>query len=135
MNIKQNSIVIEDSFKNYEKIQSLHLKILRSNSVPDLELMTIEREKLFLILKNSLDDMMENAGLNHGTDCVDELGKYENRLNLIMKLDDEISIEIKKYQKELKGHLNRMKKGKDAMNGYKNAGGSTSKPYVLSMNR
>lgn len=135
MNTRQNNLIIEDSFNNYEKIQNHHLEILRSDCIPDLELMTVEREKLFLILKNNLENMMKNAGLNHGTDCVDMLSRYEDKLNLIRKLDDEISIEIKKYRDILKTDLNRMKQGKTAMSGYMNANGNVSNPCVLSMNR
>ncbi len=135
MDIGQNSSIIEECFDHYEKIQLQHLHILQSNTVPDLNLMTRDREKIFQILKTNLETMMENAGLTHRTDSISDLGKYENRLNAIMKLDEAISIEIKKYRDTLKTNLNRMKKGKAAMNGYRMAGTTSPNPHVLSMNR
>ncbi|MCD4734680.1 MAG: hypothetical protein K8R53_01430 [Bacteroidales bacterium] len=135
MNTEPNNSIIENCFDDYEKIQIQHLKIIRSNSNPNLDVMTRERETVFQTLKVNLEAMMENAGLIHGTDCISELSKHEDRLNSIMNLDQEISIEIKKYRDSLKNSLNHMKKGKAAMNGYRVAGTNSPTPRVLSMNR
>jgi cell fate (sporulation/competence/biofilm development) regulator YlbF (YheA/YmcA/DUF963 family) len=135
MDTEHDNSIMKKCFDNYEKIQTQHLKAMRSEGSPDLKLMTREREGVFQNLKDNLEAMMENAGLDHGTDCISDLSKYENRLASIMKLDEEISIEIKNYRDSLKNSLNHMKKGKAAMDGYKNAGTNPQSPRVLSMNR
>lgn len=133
--ILQAKSKIENSFNEYENLQAQHLEILKSDQIPDLEGMNNERNEVFRLLKASLEIAMGSAVQDRGKkNSIHLLKKYEIRLNRIIQLDDKISIEIKKYQDLLKSSLNRIKKGKNAMNGYKKAGVNPSNPCVLSMN-
>ena len=135
MNLTQKTSSLEDCFRNYEKIQVQHLNFMKSEDLPDLSLMTEERTKAFQLLKTTLDSFIQNAGTHYGSDSLSILNGYESRLSLMMKLDEDISGEIQKYRNSLKTNLNRMKKGKMAMTGYKNSAKNSQSPRVLSMNR
>ncbi|MFH2060653.1 MAG: hypothetical protein ABIJ59_17345 [Pseudomonadota bacterium] len=126
---------IEDCFDRYEKIQARHLEAMETQSMPDLECMTQERSDLFQTLIAQVESFISDAGTRHGSDSLATLSKFENRLESMMMLDDKIKIEIIRHREDLKIHLTRMKKGKNAMNGYKNAVSSSRTPRVLSMNR
>ena len=128
-------ISLDEHFDNYENLQVNHLDILKSDTSPDLEQMTKERNIIFEVLKTTLESFIGNAGTQHGKDSLSILSQYETRLAVLMKLDDDISDEIKKYRTLLKINLNHMKKGKAAMNGYKKTGTNSPNPRVLSMNR
>lgn len=130
----QNENRLDDSFIHYEQLQARHLDMMNSNTLPDLELMTKERNASFMNLKQALDIIMETAGIQKTGISV--LTQYEKRLVSMMALDEKITIEIEKHRDLLKINLNRMKKGMTAMSGYKNAGIKRSEsPCVLSMNR
>ncbi len=135
MELNQNITNLEECINAYKSIQTQHLSIMKSESLPDIERMTQERASSFQLLKTSLDSFMENSGSQFGTDSLPLLSKYEDRLATIMKLDEAITIEIKKHRNGLKNNLNRVKKGKEAMSGYKNAVPKSQNPCVLSMNR
>ncbi|MBU1340938.1 MAG: hypothetical protein KKE44_00310 [Proteobacteria bacterium] len=135
MEIKQDTSNIENCFSRYEELQVRHLAVMESENLPDLDLMTRERETVFHLLKTALESFMETAGTQYGTDSLSVLSRYEDRLASMMKLDDKIAIEIKRHRDSLKVNLNLMKKGKAAMNGYRRAGTNSKNPRVLSMNR
>ncbi len=126
---------IDACFLEYEDLQRRHLALLKSENLPDVALMTIEREKVFCALKNSLNDFVQSAAGQTATDYLSELKQFEIRLNSIMQLDDKITNEIIKYKSELKTNLNRVRKGQVAMNGYKGTVKRSQRPHVLSMNR
>lgn len=134
MDLAQHKNNIENYFKIYEKIQAEHLSVLKNREMPDLNSMTLEREKAFTDLKTNLDNLIENAGSIGGIKSLPLLTEFENRLGTIMGLDEQITIEIQRHRAELKKHLNHMKKGKAAMKGY-NPAGAINQPHVLSMNR
>jgi len=135
MNLSQHKNNIENFFKIYENIQTEHLLILKGEEMPDLGAMTRKREAAFLDLKESLDNLVENAGSIGGTKSIPVLSEFEKRLNTIMALDGQIATEIQRHRAELKKHLNHMKRGKAAMKGYNPAGLNPRPPNVLSMNR
>lgn len=135
MDLNQHKNNIENHFKIYETVQTNHLSILKSEQIPDLNAMTTEREKSFVNLKKSLDNLIGNAGSIGGTKSISLLTQFENRLNIIMSLDEQIEAEIKKYRVELKKNLNHMKQGKAAMKGYSPMGADPNRPHVVSMNR
>ncbi|NOX34967.1 MAG: hypothetical protein GXP56_14775 [Deltaproteobacteria bacterium] len=97
--------------------------------------MTEERTNAFQMLKTALESFMENAGMHCGTGSIPEISRYEGRLESIMELDEKIRIEITRHSNCLKTSLNRMKKGKVAMNGYRNIRINSQSPRVLSMTR
>lgn len=125
---------IETSFIDYEQTQVRHLDMMNSDALPDLELMTRERDASFLVLKQALDGYMKTAGTQKNGILI--LTRYENRLVSMMALDEKIAMAIEKHRDLLKINLNRMKKGMTAMSGYKKAGISKpGTPCVVSMNR
>ncbi len=126
---------LELCLTNYEKIQAHHLYQMQSEALPDLELMNTERAYAFKSLKTALDTFMGNAGTIYGSDSVSILTGYEQRVSSMMALDEKIAIEIKKHKNRLKADLVRMKKGKQAITGYKSTGAVLSSPKVVSMNR
>ncbi len=125
---------LDNSFIHYEQIQVRHLDIMKSEALPDLELMTKERNASFLNLKQCLDGYVKTAGTKKNGISV--LAQYEERLVTMMALDEKITKAIEKHRDLLKINLNLMKKGMTAMSGYKKAGISKSgDPCVISMNR
>jgi len=136
MKLEQNISNIENCFNSYENIQIQHLDIMKSKDLPNLDLLTQERTTVFQILKTALDTFMENAGSLYGSDSLSAISRYEGKLASILKLDEDIAIEIKKHQEHLKVSLARLKKGKTALNGYRKAGTQTTlKPFVLNIDR
>ena len=126
---------LERCLSNYEKIQAHHLCQMQSETLPDLELMNTERAGAFRTLKAALDTFMGNAGTIYGSDSLSMLSGYEQIVSSMMELDEKIAIEIKKHKDRLKADLARMKKGKQAITGYKSTGTVLSSPKVVSMNR
>ncbi len=135
MTVKELISNLENSFHQYETVQIRHLDNFKNDDQPDLGLMTKERADAFKILKSAIENFTNTAGTQYGEKSISDLNKYEDRLSLMMELDDKIAIEIKKYRENLKSNLDRVKKGKVAMTGYRNAGSNSQNPRVLSMNR
>ncbi len=119
MNIEQYKQKLELCFTEYEEIQTLHLKVMREEPMPDIALMTEERDKVFARLKKNIDGSIANAGSNGGKETVSVLAGFEARLASIMDVSEELSRAIQGYQDNLKTNLAKMQIGKAAMHGYK----------------
>ncbi|MCG8685538.1 MAG: hypothetical protein MI892_11725 [Desulfobacterales bacterium] len=126
---------IRKRFQDYEDLQESHLNLLRTEQLPDLSKMTMERKIASDELQKALNGFMENAGLLHGGSSLNVLNRFENRLGTLLKVDDSIAVEIEKHRDELKKSLNRLKHGNKAMQGYRPADTHRNKPRVLSINR
>ena len=126
---------IRKRFQAYEDLQESHLNLLRTEQLPNLSKMTMERKIASDELQEALNGFMENAGLLHGGSSLNVLNRFETRLGTILKVDDSIAVEIEKHRNELKKTLNRLKHGNKAMQGYRPADTPRNKPRVLSINR
>ncbi len=126
---------IRKRFQAYEDLQESHLNLLRTEQLPNLSKMTMERKIASDELQEALNGFMENAGLLHGGSSLNVLNRFETRLGTILKVDDSIAVEIEKHRDELKKTLNRLKHGNKAMQGYRPADTPRNKPRVLSINR
>ena len=129
----QQKTEIEQKFEVYENLQKRHLEIMKRKELPDLKVMTLERKQASDQLQASLNDFMENAGSIKNSIAL--LSRFESRLNAIMTLDERIATEIEKHRDSMKNHLNQMKQGKNAMQGYKSAGKSPEHPRVFNISR
>lgn len=126
---------IESCFGKYETLQLAHYEALKVEDMPDIALMTRQRQEAFHSLEESLDLFMATAGSTLGKESVPLLSRFEGRLNKLMALDDKITNEIQRHKAQLKNNLNRVRKGQVAMKGYGTAGITPQKTHVLSMNR
>lgn len=128
---------INDCIKDYEALQARHLHTMVSDDFPDVEQMSSERKEVFDILKASLETYISGPISNQSSekDKLRTLSEYQDKVSDIMILDEKLAVEIKKHKARLKDQLNNMKKGKMAINGYKNIHNSDQRPRVLSMNR
>lgn len=127
--------ILDQHFCRYENLQVQHLDIFKSDQMPNLEKMTNDRNDRFELLKTALESYVQNAASQQNDNTMNILSEYETRLGVLMKLDEQISDEIKKHKAMLRANLNHMKKGKTAMKGYKNTGSTSPKPCVFSMDR
>jgi len=112
---------LELCFTEYENLQVQHIDIMKNESMPDLAAMTQKRDKVFIRLKENLDNFVKNAGVQKGIERVPELAEYETRLTSIMAVSEELSIAIQEYKNKLMTNLAKIKQGKAAMQGYKAA--------------
>ena len=126
---------IHQRFEAYEDLQSRHLDLLRTNELPDLGQMTLERKTASDDLQLALNKFTENAGLFGGQDNLNVLTRFEARLGSILELDETIGFEIERHRDWLKKELNQLKLGKKAMQGYRPADTPRNKPRVISISR
>ncbi len=127
---------VDQCFDAYEKMQTRHLKMMQTSTLPDLEAMTRERDTIFLDLQQHIERLLENAGTSGHERILDDLTGYQHRLTQINELDGKIGFEIQQHQGRLKTALTRMKVGQSAMKGYgQTAGSDFSGPRVISMDR
>ena len=112
---------LELYFTEYENLQAQHIDIMKNESMPDLVAMTQKREKVFIRLKENLDNFVQNVGSQKGIDRVPELAKYETRIASIVDVSEELSRAIQEYKARLKIDLTKIQQGKAAMRGYKAA--------------
>jgi len=112
---------LELCLTEYENLQVQHIDIMKNESMPDLAAMTQKRDKVFIRLKQNLDDFVKNSGSHKGIDSLPELAEYETRLTSIMEVSEELSRAIQEYKTKLKTDLAKIQQGKAAMRGYKAA--------------
>lgn len=137
MNLAQHEKNIEQSFENYESLQIRHLDMMKQEDLPlpDLKAMTLERKQSSDHLQTVLNRFMENAGSIGHNKSVSVLTRFEFRLNQIMTLDESISAAIQLHRDTLKKNLLHLKKGKQAIKGYRSAGTAPSQPRVFRISR
>lgn len=135
MNLQQHEDLLNEKFGMYESLQERHLNIMKTQEMPDLNIMTLERKHASSELQKVLQQFMDVAGSLGGTKSITILTRFEGRLNTIMELDETISTEIQKHRDWLKNNLSLMKKGKQAVRGYKTAGTIPNQARVFSISR
>jgi hypothetical protein len=119
METEQYKQKLELCFTEYEKLQILHLDVMKTEPMPDIARMTEDRDLAFNRLKQNIDVFIGNAGSNGGTDNLPALAEYEERLTSIMNVSEELSKAIEAYRENLKINLAKMKQSKAALRGYK----------------
>ncbi|HCY85163.1 MAG TPA: hypothetical protein DHV36_08520 [Desulfobacteraceae bacterium] len=126
---------IEEQFWAYETLQNNHLALMREDRLSDVAALVKERKDASANLQKALNAFVENAG-SLGGRSIELLSTYENRLNDIMALDEQIASEIEKHRGWLKKELSQMKHGKKAIQGYQSAGHPPkNRPRVFSVSR
>ena len=119
MGIERYKQKLELCFTEYEKLQNLHLDVMKNEPMPDIARMTEDRDKAFDELKLNINNFVGNAGSNGGADNLPVLAEFETRLTSIMDVSEELSKAILKYRENLKTDLAKLQQGKAAMRGYK----------------
>ncbi len=114
-------------FKNYRDLQQNHLKILETETLPDLKTMTKERNNAFVDLKKQLENLLE-------TKDPALLKKVENSLAGLMETDNAITLKIQNHRKNLLSRMKTIRQGKKAMDGYRQPQ-SLTRPAVVNMDR
>ena len=128
---------IEMCLADYHAIQKKHLSMFEAQRPEPIKEIQAERAAAFLKLKQLV---VLNLPTEKG-----ELSNKQNRFptdraktlfTQITKLDENIKNEINNLKRKLSAQMNQMRRGKEALSGYKNANCTTQiKPQVLSMNR
>ena len=126
---------IDDCFAGYEALQERHLALLKDPTISDISEITAERKAASASLQRALDEFMGQAGSLGKEKSIEMLTDIKTRLDQILKLDEVIAIEVEKHRDQLKTNLNRLKKGKAAMQGYRPAGAVKGGPRVFSISR
>ncbi|MCP3898940.1 MAG: hypothetical protein GY707_04300 [Desulfobacteraceae bacterium] len=119
MKIEQYKQKLELCFTEYEKLQLLHLDVMKNEPMPDVARMAQDRDKAFEELKQNINGFVGNAGSHGGTDNLPVLAEYETRLTSIMDVSEELSKATLRYREHLKSDLAKMQQNKAAMKGYK----------------
>lgn len=135
MNLEQHEKRLNETFEMYESLQESHLNTMRTQELPDLNTMTSDRRRASADLQKVLQAFMDVAGSLGGTKSLAVLSKFEVRLNTIMELDEALSTEIEKHRDWIKKNLSHIKKGRQAVRGYKTAGAPPGQPRVFSISR
>lgn len=128
---------LETCLDEYQDMQQRHLELLGDTNQPDINALQLERKKLFFQLTLALEETLSQVKNQHTDSTKDTMMEnWHSRLDSITALDDRIKNEIMILKGDLKSRLIRMKRGKQALSGYKNANCNTiNKPHVFSMNR
>lgn len=134
MTTAQNTAYIEKCFKEYQTLQVEHLELLSGDSMPDLALMTRNRDRTFSQLTMALEKFIGHVQQIQSTESLPVLKEFETKFVSIVNLDDQIRDKIVAVKKNLMADLSRIQKGKTAMTGYRTPGARQNRPHVLSMN-
>jgi hypothetical protein len=134
MNMKADTVSIEEKIAAYEAIQKAHLDKLKILETPDLKEMKHERRLVANDLKSALTQLIKNTHtvLKDKISIPDDI---EKSLSRITEVDNIITQEIKRHQERLIKRMNQLKKGKTAVQGYKHVGHFSGRPRVLSISR
>ncbi len=136
MDLSQQEQEIEQRFLDYESLQTRHLNMMKNIDLPKMKALTQERKQASDYLQSALNRFMENAGSLGQSKSLTLLSKFESRLNTIMELDERIASEIERHRGLMRDELNKMKKGKKAIEGYGSAATPPkNQPRVFNISR
>ncbi|WP_027359292.1 flagellar protein FliT [Desulforegula conservatrix] len=116
---------LNDVIDAFEKLQIKHEALIKggiesirdkTNDVPDLDIMTDDREQAFRNLQNAFGDMAVVEGDLEG------LEGLRQRLSRVLEREDVIKKRVEEYRAGLKESLDRMNHGKKALKGYGSSG-------------
>lgn len=117
--------VLNDVIDAFEKLQLKHEALIKggiesirdkTNDLPDLDIMTDDREIAFKDLQNAFGDMAVVEG------DLEDLEGLKQRLALVLEREDLIKSRVEEYRAGLKDSLDRMNHGRTALKGYGSSG-------------
>ncbi len=117
------------SFEQYDAMQEAHLKSIETESLPDMEKYNFERARAFEDLKNQLSIMLKNIR-KEGENALEIAQACQDRLASIIERDDLLTRRIGKYRDDLEQHLQQMRQGKKALQGYGRSGSAHSPRFM-----
>lgn len=116
---------LNDVIDVFEELQKIHEVMIKdavegirdkTNDLPDLDIMTDDREKAFRDLQNAFDNMAVVEG------DIEDLEGLRQRLSSVLEREDIIKSRVEEYRACLKDSLDRMNHGKKALKGYSGSG-------------
>lgn len=116
----------------YENLQNRHLDLLRTEQLPDLAQMTIERRGASENLKNAINEFISITDQSESLSDVQKLTELKQRLGLILRVDETIGVEIQRHKNQLEKSLKHLKCGKTTLESYRP---SKDRPRLISISR
>jgi len=116
---------LNDVIDAFEKLQIEHDSLMKggiesvrdkTNDVPDLDIMTADREAVFRDLQNAFGNMAVVEG------DLEDLEGLRHRLSVIIEREDLLKSRLEEYRAGLKESLDRMNQGRTALKGYGSSG-------------
>ncbi len=126
---------ISKQCNDYEILQDRHLTLLKSEQLPDMSRMTLERRSASEALKTAINDFIATTGSSRGPEDINTLNQLKKRLGIILRVDETIGVEIQKHKSHLEASISHLKHGRKALQGYRPAGLTKNRPRVLSISR
>lgn len=123
---------ISKQCSDYETLQNKHLDLLKSEQLPDLAQMTIERRSASEKLKNAINEFISTTGQSGSLSDAPKMEKLKQRLGLILRVDETIGVEIQRHKNQLEKSLKHLKHGKTTLKSY---GPSKDSPRLISISR
>nr|WP_320015822.1 hypothetical protein [uncultured Desulfobacter sp.] len=123
---------ISKQCSEYENLQNRHLDLLKSEQLPDLAQMTIERRGASEKLKTAINEFISTTGRFKSSSDAHKMGTLKQRLGLILKVDETIGLEIQRHKKQLEKSLKHLKHGKTTLKSYRP---SKDSPRLISISR
>lgn len=116
----------------YENLQNRHLDLLKSEQLPDLAQMTIERRGGSENLKSAINEFTRTTGQSQSPSDAHKMATLKQRLGLILKVDETIGVEIQRHKSQLEKSLKYLKHGKTTLENYRP---SKDSPRLISISR
>ena len=99
--MKDSTEHIATQCSEYENLQNRHLELLKTEQLPDLAQMTIERRSASEKLKNAINEFIRTTGVSKSPSDAHNMKKLKQRLGLILKVDENIGVEIQRHKNQL----------------------------------
>lgn len=110
---------LEQSFADYEEMQSRHIRSYTEELKPDIGKQNFERDKIFENLKNDLTNMLQVINNKHTDDNRTEVAlACRERIKSLLDQDRILLDRLTHYRDGLIRHLGKLDQGKRALKGY-----------------
>ncbi|WP_035238647.1 hypothetical protein [Desulfobacter vibrioformis] len=130
--MKDSAEHISTPCSEYENLQNRHLDLLRTEQLPDLAQMTIERRNASEKLKRAINEFISTTDQSESLSDSQKMEDLKQRLGLILRVDETIGIEIQRHKSQLEKSLKHLKHGKTTLERYRP---SKDRPKFISISR
>lgn len=126
---------IKETLKRLDELHMNHLESFNSDSIPDLEKQSAERETEVNILKKSISHFLTMAEIEPHTDAKSMMLFLNSRVTTLLEKNNALEVKVLTYREKIRNSMKHISKGKQAIGSYGSSAALLNQPKVISLTK